>query len=63
MPETICKHYEPIKDKTCKHYSMTKTAKIGLCMLKMKNTLICHYSEKVLGIYHGDSVIVKSEEL
>ena len=63
MPETICKHYEPIKNKACKHYSMTKTAKIGLCMLKMKNTFLCHFSEKFMGTYTSDSIIVKSEEL
>lgn len=32
-------------------------------MLKMKKTLLCHYSEKALGKYTGDTEIVKTGEL
>ena len=64
MPETICKHFErAIGSKACKYYHITNKHKIGLCNFKMKNTFLCHYSEKALGKYNGDSEIVKIGEL
>jgi hypothetical protein len=64
MAEVICKHFEQsCNSKACKYYQATKTNKVGLCMLKMKKTLLCHYSEKALGKYTGDTEIVKTGEL
>lgn len=58
----ICKNID-IVDKACKHYKPTEKPKIGLCMLNMKNTFLCHYSEKVLGCYNGDAPILTSNEM
>ena len=64
MPEIICKHFEQaINSKACKYYKATNKNKIGLCMLKMKNTFLCHYSEKAFGKYTWDAEIVKAGEL
>ena len=65
----ICKHYKEVRlkqddyKKSCEHYQKYKGNYIGFCMLKMKNTFLCHYSEFRLGIYTGDSEILKSNDL
>ena len=52
--EIICKHKD---GKVCRYYEKTKTPKIGICLLKGKVTFFCHYSEKIIGKYNGDSEI------
>lgn len=62
--ELSCKHFEQAcNSKACKHYKATDKNKVGLCMLKMKKTFLCHYSEKAIGKYIGDTEIVKAGEL
>lgn len=64
MSEPICKHFKPMQNsKACKHYHATKTNKVGLCMLKMKLNFFCLYTEKALGIYTGDTPIIKESNL
>ena len=60
----ICKDYTQVSTgKGCVYYNKTKKNKIGLCGKQCKLTFLCHYSEKVIGTYTGDSEICSIEEL